>query len=159
MDCYFLNARLRVIGIDKSSESKVNVEKVVQKEEIFRTPKPAPLKDFDISVNDPKLYRPFRHGPNHITMGIRKLEWDEWIEMDSNFISYHDIKVSELKKDLPAHVKYVDNAVTKDACFEVLEELTQYLCGRYPSVFELKNGHLLNHLTGEDFLWPAGTLR
>ncbi|GLI72179.1 hypothetical protein PoHVEF18_000349 [Penicillium ochrochloron] len=37
-------------------------------------------------------------------MGIRKLSWDNWIEMDSYFLRYHAMKVSELKKDFNAHV-------------------------------------------------------
>ncbi|KAM0340604.1 hypothetical protein ACHAPU_010441 [Fusarium lateritium] len=88
-------------------------------------------------------------------MGIRKLDWNNWIEMDSNFLWYHDTKVSELDKDIDAHVQYVDNAVTRDACFEVLEELTAYLTARYPKIFQLSDGLLRNTLTGEAFSYPA----
>ncbi|KAM0187558.1 hypothetical protein ACHAPI_011095 [Fusarium lateritium] len=88
-------------------------------------------------------------------MGIRKLDWNNWIEMDSNFLWYHDLKVSELEKDIDAHVQYVDNAVTRDACFEVLEELTAYLTARYPKIFQLSDGILRNTLTGEVFNYPA----
>lgn len=88
-------------------------------------------------------------------MGIRKLDWDSWIEMDSNFLRYHDLKVSELEKDLPAHVQYVDNALTRDACFEVYEELTRYLTRRYPKIFQLKDGILHNTVTKEEFAYPA----
>lgn len=75
--------------------------------------------------------------------------------MDSNFMWYHDTKVSELEKDIDAHVQYVDNAVTRDACFEVLEELTAYLTARYPKIFQLSDGKLRNSLTGEAFDYPA----
>ena len=109
-----------------------------------------------MELTDPKVYRPFRHGRNFITMGIRKMSWDEWIEMDSNFIRYHDRKVSELEKDISAHVQYVDNAVTRLACFEVLDELTQYLTHRYPEVFQMHNGAIRNTVTGEQFQLPAG---
>ncbi|KAF4458699.1 hypothetical protein FALBO_14559 [Fusarium albosuccineum] len=115
---------------------KKSLAKSQEKE--FTTPLPPPLPDFDLDGTKPQLYRPFRHGPNHVTMGIRKLDWDNWIEMDSNFLPYHNIKVSELKKDLAAHVQYVDNAMTRDACFEVLEELTTYLTARYPKIFQLQ---------------------
>ncbi|CAJ0540896.1 Ff.00g077790.m01.CDS01 [Fusarium sp. VM40] len=121
----------------------------------WKTPSPKPLIDFDLDSKTPQLYRPCRHGPNHVTMGIRKLDWNNWIEMDSNFLWYHDLKVSELNKDIDAHVQYVDNAVTRDACFEVLEELTAYLTARYPKIFQLNNGILRNTLTGETFDYPA----
>jgi hypothetical protein len=127
----------------------------VQGPELFTTPSPNPLADFDLSSTEPLLYRPFRHGPNRVTMGIRKLDWDNWIEMDSNFLHYHDLKVSELEKDLGAHVQYVNNAVTQDACFEVLEELTKYLTGRYPKIFQVDDKALRNTLTGQKFNYPA----
>lgn len=124
---------------------------------LFVTPKPEPLPDFDLS-NDPEKYRPFRHGPSHVTMGIRKLDWNDWIQLDSNYIRYHDLKASELAKDLPAHVQYVDNDVTNDACFELLEELTAYLTNRYPKIFQLTGDTLKNMITGETFHYPAREL-
>jgi len=124
---------------------------------LFQTPLPQPLEGYKLELTDPKMYRPFRHGPNFITMGIRKMDWNEWIEMDSNFVRYHDTKVSELDKDLNAHVKYVDNDVTRLACFEVLDELTQYLTHRYPEVFSLKDNIIRNSVTGEEFQYPVAT--
>jgi hypothetical protein len=90
-------------------------------------------------------------------MGIRKMSWDEWIEMDSNFIRYHDAKVVELEKDVKSRVNYVDNEPTRMACFEVLEELTQYLTHRYPEVFQLHGNTLSNTVTREKFQYPAST--
>ncbi|KAH6869130.1 hypothetical protein B0T10DRAFT_611650 [Thelonectria olida] len=138
-------------------ESMRNKKAKAQDPDVSTIPAPKPLVDFDLSSSEPQLYRPFRHGPNHVTMGIRKLDWNHWIEMDSNFPRYHDLKVSELEKDLGAHVQYVDNAVTRDACFEVLEELTKYLTGRYPKIFQLEDNTLQNTLTGERFSYPAAT--
>ena len=89
-------------------------------------------------------------------MGIRKLDWDNWIEMDSNYERYHDLKVAELEKDIDAHVQYYDDDVTKDACFEMLEELTRYLTHRYPRIFYLADGMLHNSVTGEKLRYPAG---
>ncbi|KAJ5520854.1 hypothetical protein N7463_001307 [Penicillium fimorum] len=124
--------------------------------EPFVKPLPNP-HPHDPTSNDPKLYRPFRHGPNFITMGIRKLHWDNWIEMDSYFLRYHDMKAAELKKEFNEHIKYVDNAVTKDACFELNEELVRHLTHRYPKTFRLEGGKVHNSLTGEAFPFPAAT--
>ncbi|KAJ5421409.1 Protein of unknown function DUF3445 [Penicillium cf. griseofulvum] len=124
--------------------------------EPFVKPLPNPHPE-DPTSNNPKLYRPFRHGPNFITMGIRKLHWDNWIEMDSYFLRYHDMKAAELKKDFKEHIKYVDNAVTKDACFELNEELVLHLTHRYPKTFRLEGGKVYNSLTGEAFPFPAAT--
>ncbi|KAK5203027.1 hypothetical protein LTR41_011251 [Exophiala xenobiotica] len=90
-------------------------------------------------------------------MGIRKLDWNDWIEMDSNFLRYHDLKASELKKDFASHVKCVDNPVVRDACFEVYEELNEYLIHRYPKVFQNDGKSLRNTLTGEQHPYPASS--
>ncbi|KAJ5678576.1 uncharacterized protein N7477_004209 [Penicillium maclennaniae] len=125
-------------------------------EEPFVTPLPN-SQSADPDSTSPRLYRPFRHGPNYITMGIRKLNWNNWIEMDSYFLRYHDMKASELKKDFKEHVKYVDNALTRDACFELNEELVRYLVHRYPNIYRLEGGKVHNSLTGEEFAFPAAT--
>lgn len=126
-------------------------------EKIFVTPLPTAHSD-DPTATLPKLYRPFRHGPNFITMGIRKLGWDNWIEMDSYFLRYHDMKAAELRKDFNEHVKYVDNEATRDACFELNEELVRYLTHRYPNVYRLEGGKVHNSLTSESFAFPAGMI-
>ncbi|KAL4755983.1 heme-dependent oxidative N-demethylase family protein [Aspergillus foveolatus] len=125
--------------------------------ESFVTPVPEPDLDFDPVARTPKLYRPFRHGRNFITMGIRKMDWNNWIEMDSYFLQYHETKAAELKKDFDEHIKHVDNEVTKHACFELYEELVQYLVHRYPKVFRLSANTVHNALTGETFRFPAQT--
>ncbi|KAL4769373.1 hypothetical protein BDW60DRAFT_218958 [Aspergillus nidulans var. acristatus] len=127
----------------------------VSSREPFVTPVPEPDLDFDPVARTPKPYRPFRHGPNFITMGIRKMDWNNWIEMDSYFLRYHETKAAELKKDFNEHIKYVDNEVTKHACFELYEELVQYLVHRYPKVFRLSANTVHNALTGETFRFPA----
>lgn len=91
-------------------------------------------------------------------MGIRKLDWNDWIQMDSNFLRYHDLKASELKKDLSAHIQYVDDRVTRDACFEVLEELVRYLPHRYPGVFRHQGNLVENVITKETFALPPRKL-
>jgi hypothetical protein len=136
------------------TKGKITKTEEQKEENLFIMPLPAPVKD-DTLRTSPKLYRPFRHGPNFITMGIRKLSWDNWIEMDSYFLRYHAMKASELKKDFNAHVKYVDNAMTRDACFELYEELVRYLTHRYPKVYRLEGGKVYNSLTKENFPFPA----
>ncbi|KAJ5124921.1 Protein of unknown function DUF3445 [Penicillium bovifimosum] len=137
-------------------KSKVVDVQDVKEEKPFVKPLPSPAP-IDPLENAPKLYRPFRHGPNFVTMGIRKLNWDNWIEMDSYFPRYHDLKAAELKKEFKEHIKYVDNAVTRDACFELNEELVRHLTHRYPKIYKLEDGKVHNSLTGEAFPYPPAT--
>jgi len=45
----------------------------------FKRPTAPPAPNWDVHTSTPKPYRPFRHGPYHITMGLRNMNWDEWI--------------------------------------------------------------------------------
>ena len=121
----------------------------------FETPAPNPTAYTPNDLATPQPYRPFRHGPNFITMGIRKVDWDNLIEMDANFLRYHDTKAKELEKDFHAHVQFLDTPTVRDACFEVFEELTKFLTRRYPKIFKLEGGVLHNFATGEAFPYPA----
>ncbi|KAF2850214.1 hypothetical protein T440DRAFT_468575 [Plenodomus tracheiphilus IPT5] len=141
----------------KRSKPTPHYEKQKSPSPPFQTPLPQPLKGYKLELTTPKLYRPFRHGRNFVTMGIRAMDWNEWIEMDSNFVPYHEAKVAELKKDVDSRVQYVENDVTQLACFEVLDELTQYLTHRYPDVFQLQQGHIHNTVTGERFAYPVAS--
>ncbi|KAF4499094.1 hypothetical protein FAGAP_4741 [Fusarium agapanthi] len=120
----------------------------------FVRPTAAPTDYTADSLPDPILYRPFRHGPNFITMGIRRLDWDRWIEMDKYYPRYHDIKAAELKNDFEGHVKFVDTPELRLACFEVYDEVTGYLTERYPNIFTIADGFLRNAVTGEKFAHP-----
>jgi hypothetical protein len=57
------------------AKAETNVKEEQEEEKLFITPLPTPVTD-DPSSASPKLYRPFRHGPNFITMGIRNLGWN-----------------------------------------------------------------------------------
>jgi hypothetical protein len=45
----------------------------------FKRPTAPPAPNWNVHTSKPKPYRPFRHGPYHITMGLRNMDWDEWI--------------------------------------------------------------------------------
>jgi hypothetical protein len=81
---------------------------------------------------------------NHHLAGVSGNGLDIWIEMDSYFMRCHEVKKAEVEKDLDGHVRYVDNAVTRHACFEVYEEHAKYLVQRYPKIFLLEGTTLHN---------------
>ncbi|TFY50415.1 hypothetical protein EVG20_g11533 [Dentipellis fragilis] len=46
----------------------------------FEYPSITPVTD-DLRDIAPRPYRPFKAGPYHVTMGIRNMVWDDWIEV------------------------------------------------------------------------------
>lgn len=87
----------------------------------FKRPAAAPYPEWDIHTTDPIPYRPFRHGPYYITMGLRSMDWDEWIELDNRFPEYHAIKKQRIEERGDKCCMTAPEAY--DAAIELLEEL------------------------------------
>ena len=87
----------------------------------FKRPAAPPYPDWDIHATKPLPYRPFRHGPYHITMGLRTMKWDEWIELDNHFPKFHADKDRRIKERGSKCCKTAPEAF--DGACELLEEL------------------------------------
>ena len=102
----------------------------------FTTPPPPPYPDWSIENTRPLPYRPFKYGPDYfITMGISRLDWNDWIELDNQWTRYHQQKLSRLS-DEGASVRCQTTPEAYDAALETMELLAEYLVHRYPSLFE-----------------------
>lgn len=66
-------------------------------------------------------------------MGLRPMAWDEWIELDNHYLKFHEAKRKRIDERGKKCCRTAAEA--EPAAMELLEELTSYLCERYPSVF------------------------
>lgn len=122
--------------------------------ETFVYPPFGPDADFDVATRKPTPYRPFRYGPSYnITMGIRSMQWDNWIEVvlllsqdhgdgscetqiDQQFPRYHAVR-----SDRQATAK-TDAVITlpgaephaREACLE----LAEFLSRKYPQMYTVE---------------------
>lgn len=87
----------------------------------FQRPKPAPYPAWDVHKTDPLPYRPFRHGPYHITMGLRNMQWDDWIELDNHYLRFHADKARRIEERGDKCCRTAPEAF--DGAVELLEEL------------------------------------
>jgi len=87
----------------------------------FKRPKAAPLPDWDVHRTEPLPYRPFRHGPYHITMGLRTMQWDDWIELDNHYLKFHADKARRIEERGDKCCRTAPEAM--DGAIELLEEL------------------------------------
>ncbi|KAF8913576.1 hypothetical protein CPB85DRAFT_555710 [Mucidula mucida] len=91
----------------------------------------------------PVPYRPFRWGDYHVTMGIRSIGFESWIEVDDQLPHFHRIRVhrvnlrgSKLVMALPpSDIVKVDG---RAAAAELVEELAEYLSRRYPKIYSVE---------------------
>ena len=119
----------------------------------FEAPRPVPYPVWSIERTRPLPYRPFKYGPDYfITMGIRNLEWNDWIELDNEWTRYHSEKMLRLSGERASRLcKTAPEA--QDAALETMELLSEYLVHRYPSLFEYElskeEKHIRIKTTGE----------
>lgn len=133
----------------------------------FERPAPEPYPNWDIYNTLPLPYRPFRHGPYHITMGLRTMKWDEWIELDCHYLKFHADKARRIDERGSKCCKTAPEAF--DGAVELLEELYEfliyssklyadalvsscdYLPQRYPSLYRKTPVGMDNLVTSESF--------
>ncbi|KAI4171225.1 MAG: hypothetical protein LQ343_004431 [Gyalolechia ehrenbergii] len=116
----------------------------------FKRPIPPPYPDWSVQTTKPLPYRPHNYGPKYsITMGLRRMPWDEWIELDNQYLYFHDEKTRRIA-DLDRIVARTEPQAL-EAAYELLEEFSDYLSQRYPSLFKRTPVGIDNLLTGERF--------
>ncbi|KAK0126927.1 mannosyltransferase [Cadophora gregata f. sp. sojae] len=115
----------------------------------FKRPTAPPATNWNVYTTKPNPYRPFRHGPYHITMGLRNMNWDEWIELDNHYLKFHSDKAKRIE-DRGSKCSYTDPQAF-DGAIELLEEFCAYLPERYPSLYRQTPVGMDNLITGESF--------
>ncbi|KAK6198880.1 uncharacterized protein RJT21DRAFT_122536 [Scheffersomyces amazonensis] len=114
----------------------------------FKTPTPTEFKNWDIKLTKPIPYRAFKH-KYHITMGIRSMDWNSWVELDNQWEKYHNDKLNRLQER--GTECYNTSEKAWEAGWELLAELKTYLSIRYPTLFVETDIGLNNLVTGEKF--------
>ncbi|PQE15453.1 mannosyl transferase protein [Rutstroemia sp. NJR-2017a BVV2] len=112
----------------------------------FTRPTAPPYPNWDVTKTKPNAYRPFRHGPYHITMGLRTMNWDEWIELDNQYMKFHDDKARRII-ERGSRSCYTDPSAF-DGAVELLEELCSYLPERYPTLYKRTAIHTSGDVPG-----------
>ncbi|VBB82430.1 Conserved hypothetical protein [Yarrowia lipolytica] len=115
----------------------------------FVTPVPAPYPNWSVAHTKPLPYRPFKHN-YFVTMGIRSMSWDDWIELDNEWPEFHARKMNRIQEraDKLNHTE----PCAVPAVEELVDELSRYLTCRYPSLFKFTSPGIMSNLyTGEVF--------
>ncbi|EON65575.1 hypothetical protein W97_04813 [Coniosporium apollinis CBS 100218] len=114
----------------------------------FTRPPAPPYPNWSLECTKPLPYRPFRYGPRYnVTMGLRSMDWDEWIELDNHYPKYHSLKAQRIAERGAKCCKTAPEAY--DGAVELLEELCAYLPERYPSLYRKTATGIENLWSGE----------
>ncbi|KEF61018.1 alpha-1,2-mannosyltransferase [Exophiala aquamarina CBS 119918] len=113
----------------------------------FRRPTPPPYPDWSIESTKPLPYRPFRY-KYFQTMGLRSVKYDDWIELDNHYPRFHADKSRRIIERGPKCCRTSPEAYP--AAVELLEELSEYLCDRYPTLYQRTDKGVKNLWSGEE---------
>lgn len=117
----------------------------------FVMPTPDPYPNWTITDTAPLPYRPFRYGPKYnINMGLRTARFADWIELDNQYPHYHVTKTRRIQERGSHCCKTAPEAYP--AALELLQEFTEYLPARYPTLFRRTE-------SGIEKLWSGEHLR
>ena len=84
-------------------------------------------------------------------MGLRSMQWDDWIELDNHYLKFHEDKRRRIEERGHKCCKTDPDPKIWDGPVELLEELSAYLSERYPSMFRKTDVGVDNIVTNESF--------
>ncbi|KAI0052577.1 hypothetical protein FA95DRAFT_1579903 [Auriscalpium vulgare] len=118
----------------------------------FDYPKITPLEKKLQDIQQ-RPYRPFKSGIYHITMGIRSMEWDEWIELDNQFAAFYRLRAQRIAQRGSRLVQVVPDRPGlvrggAEAAKELVYELAEFLSRRFPTVFSVRRPPIAGRASG-----------
>ena len=88
-----------------------------------------------------------------VMMDIRKLDVQNWLTLDKNYMEEHAVRDDLLREKRDKVLQCLPESA--QACQEALEEVSEFLCERYPNMFhkvvEGDRTSIQNCMTGERF--------
>lgn len=89
-----------------------------------------------------------------VRMDIHKLDVQNWLLIDNKYMDEHQIRVRLLKRENCKVLQCLPGSY--DACLEALQTVVDFLCQRFPSMFEQKKHGsawtVRNKIAGEVFV-------
>lgn len=82
-------------------------------------------------------------------MGLRTMDWNDWIELDNQYLKFHQDKSARIASRGDKCCRTDSDPKVIDGAVELLEELSCYLPERYPSMFRRTSVGIDNLVTGE----------
>jgi len=89
----------------------------------------------------------------HMTMGLKRLDQENWLTLDANYLDFHRIRSRLLMNHKLSVVASLPPAFS--ACHEVLSLVAAFLARRFPMMFDIHSEDsspvICNRQTGESF--------
>ncbi|KAJ5551927.1 hypothetical protein N7535_000131 [Penicillium sp. DV-2018c] len=88
-----------------------------------------------------------------VMMDIRKLDVHNWLTLDKNYMDEHRVRTQLLYEKRDEVLRCLPESI--EPCQEALEEVSDFLCKRFPNIFEVSRHNdqkfIKNHMTGDRF--------
>lgn len=103
--------------------------------------------DFDWHFQPEKPYRPWHDGPYHVTMGLKNVTAQDWLEIDEKYLEKLALKKELLRTHRDDVVCILPGC--EESSFEALRLLVEVITRRYPSLFKKTKTGIENTVTNE----------
>ncbi|PLB37409.1 heme-dependent oxidative N-demethylase family protein [Aspergillus candidus] len=113
------------------------------------------------NCNDIKHIAPYPAQPirgrerYRVMMDVRKLDAQNWLTIDKNYMNEHHIRSQLLQQEKSKVLQCLPES--HDGCVEALDEVVEFLCERFPNMFQRKKSGpetvVYNKMTGETFVF------
>lgn len=110
---------------------------------------------FDLQALEPYPPHPFNRNERYnMTMGLQKLDVENWLTVNKNYPTQHRIRAGLLAAKEERVLQCLPGS--EEACIEVLDLVVDYLTNKYPAMYQLVEGdgdveRIRNRETGEEF--------
>jgi Protein of unknown function (DUF3445) len=95
-----------------------------------------PFKETELDCITPRPPPIFQSPKFRLTMGLKRHPFQDWLQVDRNFLIEHAYRTQLLQNVGPEVVMALPDA--KEACKETLELVTGFLLQRYPSIYSTR---------------------
>jgi dimethylamine monooxygenase subunit A len=97
-------------------------------------------------LSKPEIHTPYDGSSKPFNIGVRPLDIDDWVEVDTNLATYLNEKAQHYSND--RHQVIVSEDTSIAAQTEALNLLSEHVCKRYPNIYR-KTGSAIDILNGK----------
>lgn len=111
--------------------------------------------DFDWEATEPRAYRPFKNGPYHLTMGLKKCEYNDFLLIENTYKDITKIRAEVVEQHQDNTV--LSHLMADDAVREVYDWFIDYMVQKYPKYFIKDDEKQLVHNSINNVTIPASS--
>lgn len=110
-----------------------------------------PVDDtFNWTEAKPTIQRPFKKGPYNLTMGLRKVEKDDWLLLENTYKDVTDLRKEIVEDEEKFKHTVITQPCSRESLCEFYDIALDYMMQRYPKYFYRKSNTMMYNVIREE---------